>query len=302
MIRSPFRDGEAMAANRGRLKLVNYMSDSLGLSQAPKDLTQNEDLDASAAELISTLRAEINELKKRRDLYSLSEVEIVALAGEHTLAIVKASKEAEQRALVEIEKRLAESRKEVDRVRKQTETSLKEAEIASQKLITDAEVRSKKIEQQAEQLQADTEERIKTKLEALNKEIDQRRNVAAKEVERLKSETQAEINLKLDALNNEINQKRALATKDGEQIILDAEKIAQQKMAETKAKISAELARERTKIEKIRREAATVAKSLEIGYLSIRDQIDTARTTLGQYTSGLEDLTELLSDSSDTEN
>jgi DNA repair exonuclease SbcCD ATPase subunit len=291
-----------MASNRGRLKLVNYMSDSLGLSQAPKDLTQNEDLDAAAAELISALRAEINELKKRRDLYSLSEVEIVALAGEHTLAIVKASKEAEQRALVEIEKRLAESRKEVERVLKQTEASLKEAEVASQKLITDAESRSKKIEQQAEQLQADTEERIKSKLEALNKEVDQRRTIAAKEIDRLKNETQAEINLKLDALNDEINQKRALAKKDGEQIIFEAEKLAQQKMAETKAKISAELARERTKIEKIRREAATVAKSLEIGYLSIRDQIDTARTTLGQYTSGLEDLTELLSESSDTEN
>ena len=31
-------------------------------------------------------------------------------------------------------------------------------------------------------------------------------------------------------------------------------------------------------------------------YLSIRDQIDTARTTLGQYTSGLEDLTNILSE------
>lgn len=104
-----------MATNKNRLRLVNYMSDSLGLSQSPKDILNDENLDAAAAELISSLRAEINELKKRRDLYALNEVEIVALAGEHTLALVKATKEAERNALTEIEKRLTAARKESDR-------------------------------------------------------------------------------------------------------------------------------------------------------------------------------------------
>jgi hypothetical protein len=91
-------------------------------------------------------------------------------------------------------------------------------------------------------------------------------------------------------------------SKEAEQIIAEAQAQAQQKLDAVREKISAELARERAKIEKIRREAASVAKSLEVGYLSIRDQIDTARTTLGQYTSGLEDLTQLLTDDSDQDN
>jgi chromosome segregation ATPase len=255
-----------MATNRGRLRLVNYMTDSLGLSQAPKDITQNEDLDAAAAEQISALRAEINELKKRRDLYSLSEIEIVALAGEHTLAIVKATKDAEQKTLAEIERRITESRKETERMRKSAEAQVKEAEAASIKLVTDAEARSAQIDLQSERVQAETEQKIK---------------------------------LQLDALTKEIEQRRSTTNKEAEQIILQAQRTAQQKLDDVRAKISAELARERAKIEKIRREATAVARSLETGYLSIRDQIDTARTTLGQYTSGLEDLTGLLSESTD---
>jgi chromosome segregation ATPase len=233
------------------------MTDSLGLSQAPKDITQNEDLDAAAAEQISALRVEINELKKRRDLYSLSEVEIVALAGEHTLAIVKATKNAEQKTLAEIEKRLHESRKETDRMRKDAEAKVRDADALATKLVADAEVKKAQIEQQSERI------KVATELEALRKEIEQRKYATAKEAA---------------------------------EIIAEAERAAQQKLDEVRAKISAELMRERTKIEKIRREATAVAKSLEVGYLSIRDQIDTARTTLGQYTSGLEDLTELLTD------
>lgn len=252
-----------MASNRGRLRLVSYMTDSLGLSQAPKDITQNEDLDAAAAEQISALRAEINELKKRRDLYSLSEVEIVALAGEHTLAIVKATKDAEQKTLAEIEKRLHESRKETERMRKDAEAKVRDADALATKLVADAEVKKAQIEQQSERIKVDTDKKVATELEALRKEIEQRKYATAKEAA---------------------------------EIIAEAERTAQQKLDEVRAKISAELMRERTKIEKIRREATAVAKSLEVGYLSIRDQIDTARTTLGQYTSGLEDLTELLSD------
>lgn len=255
-----------MASNRGRLRLVSYMTDSLGLSQAPKDITQNEDLDAAAAEQISALRAEINELKKRRDLYSLSEVEIVALAGEHTLAIVKATKDAEQKTLAEIEKRLHESRKETERMRKDAEGKVRDADALATKLVTDAEVKKAQIEQQSERIKVDTDKKVSTELEALRKEIEQRKYATAKE---------------------------------SAEIIAEAERTAQQKLDEVRAKISAELMRERTKIEKIRREATAVAKSLEVGYLSIRDQIDTARTTLGQYTSGLEDLTELLSDNED---
>ena len=258
-----------MASNRGRLRLVNYMTDSLGLSQAPKDITHNEDLDAAAAEQISTLRAEINELKKRRDLYSLSEVEIVALAGEHTLAIVKATKDAEQRTLAEIEKRLTEARKETERMRKDANTKLREAETAATKMITDAETRRAQLEQQSERIQADLDRKVAAEMESLRKELEQRRYVVSKEAEQIIAEAQAQAQQKLDAVRE---------------------------------KISAELARERAKIEKIRREAASVAKSLEVGYLSIRDQIDTARTTLGQYTSGLEDLTQLLTDDSDQEN
>ncbi len=252
-----------MATNKGRLRLVNYMSDSLGLSQAPKDTTHNENLDAAAAEQISALRSEINELRKRRDLYSLSEVEIIALAGEHTLAIVKATKDAEQRTLAEIERRLTESRKETERMRKQAEAALKQAEENSAKLLTDAETQKAQITNQSERIQFETEQKVATQLEALKKEVEQHRNAARKESERLISE---------------------------------AERTAQQKLDEVRSKISAELARERLKIEKIRREATAVAKSLETGYLSIRDQIDTARTSLGQYTSGLEDLTELLAE------
>ncbi|MFZ9284262.1 MAG: hypothetical protein ACO24V_06115 [Candidatus Nanopelagicales bacterium] len=252
-----------MASNRGRLRLVSYMTDSLGLSQAPKDITQNEDLDAAAAEQISALRAEINELKKRRDLYSLNEVEIVALAGEHTLAIVKATKDAEQKTLAEIEKRLHESRKETERMRKDAEAKVRDADALATKLVADAEVKKAQIEQQSERIKVDTDKKVATELEALRKEIEQRKYATAKEAA---------------------------------EIIAEAERTAQQKLDEVRAKISAELMRERTKIEKIRREATAVAKSLEVGYLSIRDQIDTARTTLGQYTSGLEDLTELLSD------
>lgn len=252
-----------MASNRGRLRLVSYMTDSLGLSQAPKDITQNEDLDAAAAEQISALRAEINELKKRRDLYSLSEVEIVALAGEHTLAIVKATKDAEQKTLAEIEKRLHESRKETERMRKDAEAKVRDADALATKLVADAEVKKAQIEQQSERIKVDTDKKVATELEALRKEVEQRKYATAKEAA---------------------------------EIIAEAERTAQQKLDEVRAKISAELMRERTKIEKIRREATAVAKSLEVGYLSIRDQIDTARTTLGQYTSGLEDLTELLSD------
>lgn len=252
-----------MASNRGRLRLVSYMTDSLGLSQAPKDITQNEDLDAAAAEQISALRAEINELKKRRDLYSLNEVEIVALAGEHTLAIVKATKDAEQKTLAEIEKRLHESRKETERMRKDAEAKVRDADALATKLVADAEVKKAQIEQQSERIKVDTDKKVATELEALRKEVEQRKNATAKEAA---------------------------------EIIAEAERTAQQKLDEVRAKISAELMRERTKIEKIRREATAVAKSLEVGYLSIRDQIDTARTTLGQYTSGLEDLTELLSD------
>jgi DNA repair exonuclease SbcCD ATPase subunit len=252
-----------MASNKGRLRLVNYMTDSLGLSQAPKDITHNEDLDAAAAEQISALRSEINELRKRRDLYSLSEVEIIALAGEHTLAIVKATKDAEQRTLAEIERRLTESRKETERMRKQAETALKQAEENSTKMLSDAETQKIQITNQSERIQFETERKVATQLEALKKEVEQHRNAARKESERL---------------------------------IGEAERTAQQKLDEVRGKISAELARERLKIEKIRREATAVAKSLETGYLSIRDQIDTARTSLGQYTSGLEDLTELLAD------
>lgn len=252
-----------MASNRGRLRLVSYMTESLGLSQAPKDITQSEDLDVAAAEQISALRAEINELKKRRDLYSLNEVEIIALAGEHTLAIVKATKNAEQKALVEIERRQNESRKESELMRKDAETNLREAEAISNKLVADAETKKAQIEQQTERMKIETEKKVANELETLRKEIEQQRSASAKK---------------------------------SAEIIAEAEHAAQQKLSEVRAKISAELMRERTKIEKIRREATAVAKSLEVGYLSIRDQIDTARTTLGQYTSGLEDLTELLTD------
>lgn len=252
-----------MAANKGRLRLVNYMTDSLGLSQAPKDITQNEDLDAAAAEQISALRAEINELKKRRDLYSLNEVEIVALAGEHTLAIVKATKEAERQALTEIERRLTEARKEADRLQKQAETALKNAESKSEKILAESELRKAQIEQQVEQLKNETEFKVKNQLEEVRKEVDQRRNSSLREAEKIVAEATATANDKLER---------------------------------TRAKIASELARERAKIEQIRREATAVAKSLETGYLSIRDQIDAARTTLGQYSSGLEDLTSLLSD------
>lgn len=258
-----------MASNRGRLRLVNYMTDSLGLSQAPKDITHNEDLDAAAAEQISALRAEINELKKRRDLYSLSEVEIVALAGEHTLAIVKATKDAEQRTLAEIEKRLVEARKETERMRKDADTKLREAETTATKMISEAETKRAQLEQQSERIQADMDRKVAAEMESLRKELEQRRYAVSKEAE---------------------------------QIIAEAQVQAQQKLDTVREKISAELARERAKIEKIRREAASVAKSLEVGYLSIRDQIDTARTTLGQYTSGLEDLTELLTENPDQEN
>lgn len=252
-----------MAANKGRLRLVSYMTDSLGLSQAPKDLTQNEDLDAAAAELISSLRSEINELRKRRDLYSLSEVEIIALAGEHTLAIVKATKDAELRTLAEIERRLADSRKEAVRMEKQAEALLKQAQEGAAKLLADAESQKIQIEVQVEQLKSNTENRIKTQLDNLAKELEQRKTASVKEAEK---------------------------------IIGDATLIAEAKLQKTRTVISAELARERAKIEQIRREATSVAKSLETGYLSIRDQIDTARTTLGQYTSGLEDLTNILSE------
>lgn len=258
-----------MASNRGRLKLVNYMTDSLGLSHAPKDITHNEDLDAAAAEQISALRAEVNELKKRRDLYSLSEVEIVALAGEHTLAIVKATKDAEQKALTEIERRLSETRKETERMRKEADTKLREAEATSTKMISDAEVRFAQLEQQSERLRAETDRKVNSELETLRKEIDHRRNSVALE---------------------------------SEKIIANAHAQAQKKLEDVNAKISAELSRERAKIEKIRREATAVAKALEVGYLSIRDQIDTARTTLGQYTSGLEDLTQLLTEDNTKEN
>lgn len=258
-----------MASNRGRLRLVNYMTDSLGLSQAPKDITHNEDLDAAAAEQISALRSEINELKKRRDLYSLSEVEIVALAGEHTLAIVKATKDAEQRTLAEIEKRLTEARKETERMRKEADAKLRDAETLSSKMVADAETKRAQLEQQSERIKIEMDRKVAAEMDSLKKELDQRRYAVAKEAE---------------------------------QIIADAQAQAQKKLDDVRGKISAELARERTKIEKIRREATAVAKSLEVGYISIRDQIDTARTTLGQYTSGLEDLTELLSDNPDQEN
>lgn len=258
-----------MANNRGRLRLVNYMTDSLGLSHAPKDITHNEDLDAAAAEQISALRAEINELKKRRDLYSLSEVEIVALAGEHTLAIVKATKDAEQKALAEIEKRLTESRKETERMRKDAEAKVQEAQALATKMVADAETKRDQLEQQSVRIKAETDRKVASEMELLRKELEQKRYAVAKEAE---------------------------------QIIADANAQAQKKLDDVRGKISAELARERTKIEKIRREAAAVAKSLEVGYLSIRDQIDTARTTLGQYTSGLEDLSELLSENPEEEN
>lgn len=156
-----------MASNKGRLRLVNYMTDSLGLSQAPKDITHNEDLDAAAAEQISALRSEINELRKRRDLYSLSEVEIIALAGEHTLAIVKATKDAEQRTLAGIERRLAESRKETERIRKQAQIALKQAEENSAKMLSDAETQKIQITNQSERIQFETERKVATQLEAL---------------------------------------------------------------------------------------------------------------------------------------
>jgi chromosome segregation ATPase len=168
--------------------------------------------------------------------------------------------------LAEIEKRLHESRKETERMRRDAEGKVRDADALATKLVTDAEVKKAQIEQQSERIKADTDKKVSTELEALRKEIEQRKYATAKEAA---------------------------------EIIAEAERTAQQKLDEVRAKISAELMRERTKIEKIRREATAVAKSLEVGYLSIRDQIDTARTTLGQYTSGLEDLTELLSDNED---
>ena len=171
---------------------------------------------------------------------------------------MKATKDAEQRTLAEIERRLTESRKETERMRKQAEAALKQAEENSAKLLTDAETQKIQITNQSERIQFETEQKVATQLEALKKEVEQHRNAARKESERLISE---------------------------------AERTAQHKLDEVRSKISAELERERLKIEKIRREATAVAKSLETGYLSIRDQIDTARTSLGQYTSGLEDLT-----------
>ena len=174
-----------MATNKNRLRLVNYMSDSLGLSQSPKDILNDENLDAAAAELISSLRAEINELKKRRDLYALNEVEIVALAGEHTLALVKATKEAERNALTEIEKLLTAARKESYRLLKQSEAQSLAAQNTAAKLFADAEAQKAQIEGRAEQLKIDTENRIKTQLESLRREIDQRRNASVKEAEKM---------------------------------------------------------------------------------------------------------------------
>ena len=130
-------------------------------------------------------------------------------------------------------------------------------------MVADAEAQKAQIEGRAEQLKIDTENRIKTQLESLRREIDQRRSASVKEAEK---------------------------------IVDDAVATSEAKLQKTRTVIATELARERAKIEQIRREATSVAKSLETGYLSIRDQIDTARTTLGQYTSGLEDLTNILSE------
>jgi len=252
-----------MAANKGRLRLVSYVQDSLGLNHTPKDIIQNENLDVAAAEQISNLRAEINELKKRRDLYSLSEIEIVALAGEHTLAIIKATKEAEHKSLTEIERQSNEAKKESEKIRKQSETHLEEAKSKAEKLVAEAELRKIRIDQKLEQQQNETELKVKSQLDNLAKEIDQ---------------------------------KRAASAQEAQKIVDEAIFLANDKLNKVKKKIANELAQERNKIEQIRREASSVAKSLETGYLSIRDQIDTARTTLGQYTSGLEDLTNLLSE------
>ncbi|MBM3690401.1 MAG: hypothetical protein FJW76_00065 [Actinobacteria bacterium] len=252
-----------MAANKGRLRLVSYVQDSLGLNHTPKDIIQNENLDVAAAEQISSLRAQINELKKRRDLYSLSEIEIVALAGEHTLAIIKATKEAEHKALTEIERQSNEAKKESEKIRKQSETHLEEAKSEAEKLVAEAELRKIRIVQKLEQQQNETELKIKSQLDNLAKEVDL---------------------------------KRAASDQEARKIVDEAIFLANDKLNKVKKKIASELAQERNKIEQIRREAKSVAESLEAGYLSIRDQIDTARTTLGQYTSGLEDLTNLLSE------
>ena len=179
------------------------------------------------------------------------------------MAIVKATKEAERQALTEIERKLTEARKEADRLHKQAETALKNAELNSEKILAESELRKAQTEQQVEHLKNEAEFKVKTQLDEVRKEIDQRRNSSLREAEK---------------------------------IVADANATANDKLERTRAKIASELARERAKIEQIRREATAVAKSLETGYLSIRDQIDTARTTLGQYSSGLEDLTSLLSD------
>ena len=81
-----------MKTEKERFKLIQNLGASIGVSDPFKKLNRSGIESDSGADEISALNTELHELKQRKDLKEMSELELVALAGEHTLAIIKATK------------------------------------------------------------------------------------------------------------------------------------------------------------------------------------------------------------------
>ncbi len=161
-----------MKTEKERFKLIQNLGASIGVSDPFKKLNRSGIESDSGADEISALKTELHELKQRKDLKEMSELELVALAGEHTLAIIKATKEAEHKVKSELE-------------------SLK---VATEKKVSQDRIKS--------------ENEIKTSLQKLAKEVEEVKSAALKEAARIKSEAEQAAGIALEKASAKIAEDR----------------------------------------------------------------------------------------------
>ena len=114
-----------MKTEKERFKLIQNLGASIGVSDPFKKTNRSGIESDSGADEISALKTELHELKQRKDLKEMSELELVALAGEHTLAIIKATKEAEHKVKSELESLKVATEKKVSQDRIKSENEIK---------------------------------------------------------------------------------------------------------------------------------------------------------------------------------
>jgi hypothetical protein len=164
--------GVLLKIEKKQFKLIQNLGSSIGVSDPFKKTKQSGIESNSNTDEISALKADLHELRQRKDLREMSELELVALAGEHTLAIIKATKEAEQKV-----------KSELDSLR-----------IATEKKVSQERIKS--------------ENEIKSSLQKLAKEVEEVKSAALKEAARIKSEADQAAQSALDKASAKISEDR----------------------------------------------------------------------------------------------